>query len=399
MSLIYNSLKQHEKKPGLQSLADLTSQTIQQNESDANSLSLVWWGLLGFFFATVVGFFSLQSYWAFQAKDESLSNVNQVGLESIQLDFDKQPEIMFAQNNQVDDADLQHSVKINPGPITNELKSTTYTDILLTMNSVKKMEPIPRSSDKTIFEPMAERQAFDSQDLNQVQAPILKVEKEVQPIPIEAFKTVKGQLKTVVLMPFDKAIAVQIEPKQIVGKREVTKSKPRRVEVKESNETVIDVKTIHATRASEAIKTSSKVQEVIAIKSPHIERNSADYFMAVKNKVISIKQALNFKSFKEADVRLNQLETLSGPESVIFQRMQAYVALKNSNYQDAMMGYKKLLNQKPDDLEANMNLVIVLSELGEKQTAKQQLHRLDNMYPESEQVRLYKKMIKAKYGY
>ena len=96
---------------------------------------------------------------------------------------------------------------------------------------------------------------------------------------------------------------------------------------------------------------------------------------------------------------MNQLETLSGSESVIYQRMNAYTALKDHRYQEAATSYQKLLNQQPEDLEANMNLVIVLSEMGEKQTAKQQLSRLDNLYPESSRVKKYKKLIQAKYGY
>jgi len=79
--------------------------------------------------------------------------------------------------------------------------------------------------------------------------------------------------------------------------------------------------------------------------------------------------------------------------------MDGYASLKNQRYQEAANSYQKLLNQKPEDMEANMNLVIALAELGDQKSAKQQLNRLDSLYPESSQLKHYKKMIHAKYGY
>ncbi|MDX1353436.1 MAG: tetratricopeptide repeat protein, partial [Thiomicrorhabdus sp.] len=193
-------------------------------------------------------------------------------------------------------------------------------------------------------------------------------------------------------------------------------AQPQVLQTKEQKVVVVKAEETPEKRADKADIQAEQPQEMVLRKAimpkkvedkavntgdsaPTIHKNSAEYFIAVKNKVADIKQSIRLNSETELQTQLAELGQLSGKESVIYQRMEAYAALKKQRYRQAANSYRKLLNQKPEDMEANMNLVIALAELGDQQVAKQQLNRLDSLYPESSQLKQYKKMIHAKYGY
>lgn len=385
MSLIYNSLKQHEKKTDSLSQVNAISHKIEQ---DKVSAKVVWLVLIGVGIAILISLVSLQLNWQFQAKDGNVNSVDHL--------------VMASQDNEVSDF----------SPVQNIGNNTTTEDIV-----------IPGEQSAMLVDKSKERaptKIVAVEVENEIEKSKAKLVEKIMVVDRVAIEKVKPSKQ---VEQKEVSVSVLTEPsiEKVQTLEQAKLEKPREVrlavvpdkksEVKKPPEKLTTIVLMQPSKLvaevaenkrimrSEQKPVSPQPQGTVKIEQKKIEKNSIDYFVAVKRKVSEIKQSVNFKDFKVANMGLNQLKILSGSESVIFQRMNAYTALKDHRYQEAATSYRKLLNQQPEDLEANMNLVIVLSEMGEKQTAKQQLSRLDNLYPESSRVKQYKKLIQAKYGY
>lgn len=416
MSLIYNSLKQHEKRTNSQSQTNAISQKAEQNKVPAK---VVWLALIGVGIAILISLVSLQSYWHFQAKDEYVNSVNHLVLVSqdnavsdlsvantvmpkeVELERDdlvfaqKDKDISLLQTNIENENTTKKMVIVDQPPeiIVDKRKAIAPIKIVTVEVENKVEKPIVKPVEKVIV-------------INDVATKKVAPEKQVEQKEISASASTEPfnqKIQTVQLAKLEKPreVSLAVVPDT---KPEVINSstKPITIALKQSRKPMDNIVKVVADKRIKIVeenKVSRQPIRIAKVEQSKIEKNSIDYFIAVKRKVSEIKQSVNFKNFKAAHMGLNQLETLSGSESVIFQRMNAYTALKGKRYQEAATSYQKLLNQQPDDLEANMNLVIVLSEMGEKQSAKRQLSRLDNLYPESSRVKQYKKQIQAKYGY
>ena len=410
MSLIYNSLKQHEKKTDSLSQVNAISHKIEQ---DKVSAKVVWLVLIGVGIAILISLVSLQFNWQFQSKDGNVNSVDHL--------------VMASQDNEVSDFSIENEV-------TNKEVELKGNELLIAQKD-SDISPVQDIGNKATTEDIVikDEQAAMRVDKSKEREPTKIVAVEVEN-EIEKSKS-KSVEKIIVV---DRVAIEKVKPAKQVEQKEVSVSaatepsiekvqtlaklekprevglavvpdkkpeekkppeKPTTIALKQPIKLVAKVAANKRIMRSEQKPASPEPQGAVKVEQKRIEKNSIDYFVAVKRKVSEIKQSVNFKDFKAANTGLNQLKILSGSESVIFQRMNAYTALKDHRYQEAATSYRKLLNQQPEDLEANMNLVIVLSEMGEKQTAKQQLSRLDNLYPESSRVKQYKKLIQAKYGY
>lgn len=355
MSLIYNSLKKHEK--GLETVeTNPISQRLSKVVVEKRESKLIWVAITAFSFsAAVVLFWPNQSQELHvQTVELSTSSHNQPGLVENKLTKPEEP--------------VQHYAIYQPTQVAEQQKNSVVVDV-------------EDSSVKT----------SQQKDATEV------VETSAKPMVVT--EIVKAPI-------VQKPIVVQVKPEPVVVKK-VTAPEPA-VKVLRTKATVqVDAETDKKPVAPKVAKRivvqesfqSESTTQAASIKSPSAAKDSTNYFLAIKGNVNAIKQAIRADDFTAAQASLDSLKNVAGLESIIFQRMQSYTALKSKDYALASQGYQKLLSQNPEDLEANMNLVIALSELGQTSTAKHQLAVLDGFYPESSQVKNYKKMIQAKYGY
>ena len=413
MSLIYNSLKQHEKKTG--SLAQVNS-ISHKTEQDKISAKVVWLVLIGVGNAILIGLVNLQVNWQVQAKDGHANSENhlvQASEDNEISDFSIENEVANKEVELKRNGLLIAQKDSDISPVPNDIGSNTTTEDIviqdeqsaMAVDKSKGTEPtkIVAAEVENEIEKSQAKSAEKVMVVDRVAIEKVKPAKQVEQKEVSVSASTEPSIEKVQTLELAKLekpreVRLAVVPDK---KLEVKKppEKPINIALNQPSKLVAKVTPNKRIMRTEPKPASSQPQGAVKVEQKKIEKNSIDYFVAVKRKVSEIKQSVNFKDFKAANKSLNQLETLSGSESVIYQRMNAYTALKDHRYQEAATGYQKLLNQQPEDLEANMNLVIVLSEMGEKQTAKQQLSRLDNLYPESSRVKQYKKLIQAKYGY
>ena len=419
MSLIYNSLKKHEKKATLESEVSLGKQERYSPKEDVFSKTSFWLMLSGIGLAFIVALFILKNYWNFQSNNESLDSVHQFNFVNKGHETDVENEHQILVQNEAKNVFVEQdslAVKADGVDVNKvvEDKESLQTKTQVEVASIQQVSEAPLKVELIEIEPknsslvkkestekrpvIVEKIVLAEQNQNVAESSAEKAmtqgvkqansldenkQKADSKLVLESTNPARNQSKpknvsTVVVVKKPKPVIERVPEKSVVIKREnitVKKDiKPKKTEV--------------------ALVQLNKVNT-----SQPTSKNSVEYFTKVKTKVAAIKQSIRLNSHEEMQVILSELEVLSGKESIIYQRMDAYASLKTERYQEAANGYQKLLNQKPDDMEANMNLVIALAELGDKQTAKNQLNRLDSLYPESNQVKQYKKMIHAQYGY
>ena len=428
MSLIYNSLKQHEKKSDSQPKMNPISQRMQALEEPSFSKTFFWLLVSGAVLAIILGLFILQNYWGYQAKDEYENSVNHLVLASKpQESVVATEEPLSVQTESVTLIEIEDENAIN-GVVINDAKATNLVATVDKKLTIQKPDvaPVPEEHNEHKAKPHSEKlpvlESLKQQNIK-AQAEVTE-ENSITTSSVKSDETVQAHLilevdrppetnldaekktaQLTVIQPLEETSVVKKVRQEVTQKEDQTIEKESAIAVKQAQIVEVKPRSVVATNLVKTPrpvvnKTTERTVDSKSVDAPLLaNKNTIEYFMAVKTKVAEIKQSIRFNSEKEVQANLNELGQLSGKESVIYQRMDGYASLKNQRYQEAANSYQKLLNQKPEDMEANMNLVIALAELGDQKSAKQQLNRLDSLYPESSQLKHYKKMIHAKYGY
>ncbi|BCN94309.1 hypothetical protein THMIRHAM_20940 [Thiomicrorhabdus immobilis] len=428
MSLIYNSLKQHEKKADSQQKINPISQRMRTREEEAFSKTSFGLVVLGVTLACIIGLFILQKYWGYQAKEEERLPFQDKRVNLVESQGEIKKDVIHDSSINKIVARVDESIEVREpdsilvAEISNEDEARTDVVAVDVLDDTKHQN----------IEPHALQASMATVDKGVNQSPVVKkTESKPTNLMVEVNSQFEKNSNTKTVSTELEAIQPKVESDESYHVRDFSFQKTEKehvISVAKADKLPVKQVAVVVTKVEKTPKPiSAKVVENKLVDKSHITpfkkiplpkkedvtltkvevvksnetpvKNSVEYFMAVKTKVAEIKQSIQLKSDKEVQSNLNELERLSGKDSVIYQRMNAYASLKNQRYQAAVNSYQKLLSQKPEDMEANMNLVIALAELGDQQTAKQQLNRLDSLYPESSQLRLYKKMIHAKYGY
>lgn len=105
--------------------------------------------------------------------------------------------------------------------------------------------------------------------------------------------------------------------------------------------------------------------------------------------VNQIKSTIRSGNAEKLDVLFSSLEQQTSIDSIIVLRLRGYAMLMQNNNIEAKSVYENLLHQYPDDLEANLNMVLLEVRLGESSQAIARLYRLRSLYPDSTEVTRY----------
>ena len=114
--------------------------------------------------------------------------------------------------------------------------------------------------------------------------------------------------------------------------------------------------------------------------------------------VSQINSAIRQGDYQTAENSLGLLEAATGKDSIIFLKLKGYALLTQNDDNHAQLVYLQLLRQRPDDLDANLNMALLEVRLGMVSRAVDRLSRMSSLYPDSSEVSRYLNTIRARNG-
>ncbi len=102
--------------------------------------------------------------------------------------------------------------------------------------------------------------------------------------------------------------------------------------------------------------------------------------------VNNLQMQMELKNKIEVASLLNQLAKSSGKESLVYLRMNAYWSNINNDKDTAVLMYKKILFQKPYDIQAGTNLALIEAKNNNVSQAIKRLELLKNKYPADKNI-------------
>ena len=105
--------------------------------------------------------------------------------------------------------------------------------------------------------------------------------------------------------------------------------------------------------------------------------------------VNNLQMQIELKNDIEVTRLLSKLAQSSGKESLVYLRMNAYWSNMNNDNNTAVLMYKKILFQKPYDIQAGTNLALIEAKDGNISQAMKRLELLKNKYPANKSIQDY----------
>jgi hypothetical protein len=182
------------------------------------------------------------------------------------------------------------------------------------------------------------------------------------------------------------------------------------VETKAPQVAVVIVKPIHSEQTGVndiQIPTEAKKTTEVKVSQPFKKTNTKKktYKKKVKNYKLTVKQTrqlvnnlqmqMELKNSDEVNNLLKQLAQSSGEESLVYLRMKAYWSNINDDKTTAVVMYKKILFQKPYDIQAGTNLALIEANNNQKSQALKRLELLKNKYPSNKTILDYFNRVEA----
>jgi len=114
----------------------------------------------------------------------------------------------------------------------------------------------------------------------------------------------------------------------------------------------------------------------------------------VRTQVGEVKALIASKDYKRARQLIADISQKTGENSFISLRLKGYWHLVQQQNKQAQAYYTKVTDQKPNDIEAGLNLALIELRLGQKASVLDRLKRLGQHHPNSIQIQAFTKKIK-----
>lgn len=111
--------------------------------------------------------------------------------------------------------------------------------------------------------------------------------------------------------------------------------------------------------------------------------------------VNNLQMQMELGNTDEVNALLAKLAQSSGEESLVYLRMKAYWSNMNDDKSTAVVMYKKILFQKPYDIQAGTNLALIEAKNNQKPQALKRLELLKNKYPSNKIIIDYFNRVEA----
>lgn len=229
-------------------------------------------------------------------------------------------------------------------------------------------------------------------DINLIKINEIKSQPINDPVQPQFQEKLKPEEKLVIQEPVK-----IVEPKVLVSNASLLQ------QVKQEDQTLIESKLEHNKNADfilQNVKNKIRTQPIKTV----VKKKR---YKAKINKKLSIKETrhlvnnlqiqIDSKNTQEVENLLNKLALSSGENSIVYLRMNAYwsTTIKDSDTAAAM--YKKILFQKPSDIQANTNLALLEANNGQIDQAVNRLKILRIEYPSNKNIVTYLDRIEGMY--
>lgn len=206
--------------------------------------------------------------------------------------------------------------------------------------------------------------------------------------------------------PTVKIVASQERQKEVI---ELNK-KLLSVESKTHQVSVVIAKPIISEQAKvESIHNPTTTKKTVTVSGNQPVKKSntkkKTYRKKVKNHKLTVKQTrqlvnnlqmqMELKNSNEVNNLLKKLAQSSGEGSLVYLRMKAYWSNINDDKATAVIMYKKILFQKPYDIQAGTNLALIEAKSNQKAEALKRLELLKNKYPSNKSILDYFNRVEA----
>ncbi len=118
-----------------------------------------------------------------------------------------------------------------------------------------------------------------------------------------------------------------------------------------------------------------------------------DFNPTIQNLNRELRQSIERHDFAMGTEILEKLETLLGTDSNYILKLKAYFYLQNNKIDQAQKLLNRVLENNETDLEAGLNMIVVLVQQGELKKAQRQVSYLLNYYPGNQVLLHFKQQI------
>lgn len=123
------------------------------------------------------------------------------------------------------------------------------------------------------------------------------------------------------------------------------------------------------------------------------ENDKHDFNPAIQNLNRELQQSLERHDFAAGHEIIKKLEGFLGDDSTYILKLKAYFYLRNNQFELAHRLLVRVLENDETDLEAGLNMIVVLVHQGEIKAAQRQNNFLLNYYPDNPSLLLFKQQI------
>ena len=228
---------------------------------------------------------------------------------------------------------------------------------------------------------------FSSSDTRVIAAPVVLSSVERRRVPIE-IKPVERKRVPIEVKPI-KRKRVPIEVKPIEREKIPIEVKPI-----EREKIPIEVKPIEREKIPIEVKPVERRPPQIKVLSEGVTLNRQGYDSpSRKPQSTSLPMVINQLQFaiaqnnvQEVKTGFHRLESVMGSDSLFLVKMRGYWSLKRGKLEEAGRYFNKVLSLKPQDMDAQLNMVIVEMRSNYQEAAKERLEKLVKRYPMDDRV-------------
>jgi hypothetical protein len=147
------------------------------------------------------------------------------------------------------------------------------------------------------------------------------------------------------------------------------------------------------TKTTEPVAITKTTEPVTTLPPTKTITSPRAHLQEIKYLVTQLKNTIHNENIPKTAELLQQLAQKAGKNSIVTLRMNGYWSLQQNMNQESRQFYQQLLMLQPNDLEANMNMVLLDVRLGNMDNAKNRLNKMTVLYPDSNSVKQFSKSL------
>lgn len=141
------------------------------------------------------------------------------------------------------------------------------------------------------------------------------------------------------------------------------------------------------TVATTVVNTQTQLQKNM------VKNNKTDFNPAIQNLNRKLQESIMQQDFTTGSEIIKKLENFLGADSAYILKLKAYFYLQNNKIEQAHQLLSRIMDDNETDLEAGLNMIVVLVQQGRLKAAQSQVDFLLNHYPGNQTLLQFKQQI------